>query len=452
MIAAKTDPFEKSARRRFRWFDEAMIKQARDYYPTFATEFTVMGSQILVYKLAAHFLGAQGFSEYAVARRTVSLMSPIALMGLGVALPRFLGHASGRGASRIPPYYGAALQCVFAITLVSVLMANLFSARFAYLFFGNKNYSYLTFPMTLWFAALALHATVYSYFRGHLKMKQANTLQFLNLGVVPLLAFGVFASSVRTVLLAAGTMTLCGVFAGMLFTPLREVVQAGFAEIKELLAFGVQRLVGDFALTALMTLPVTILVHLRGVKETGFVSFGITVLTLIGSAFSPIGLILLPKASRMFADGARAELRTHVVRILKVTVVAALGMNLVLAILAGPLIEIYLGPGFPEVTSYVRLFAFGALPFALYNVLRGLLDAFYTRAVNTINSAIALGVFILWTLALWPVTGARYVPVGLLAAVFVLGILTVLETYKILPGSMPPGALEASISDIPLGN
>ena len=55
-----------------------------------------MASQILVYKLAARDFGKEGFSEYAVARRTVSLLYPVALMGLGVALPRFLGYASGR--------------------------------------------------------------------------------------------------------------------------------------------------------------------------------------------------------------------------------------------------------------------------------------------------------------------------------------------------------------------
>lgn len=439
-------------REMFPWLSDAAWEQAWEYAPTFLTEFAVMACQILVYKLAAHFLGKQGFSEYAVARRTVGLMYPVALMGLGVALPRFLGHASGRDATRVPPYYGAMLQCVCSIALVFMLAVNLFSIRFAYVFFGNESYSYLIFPMSLLFVSLVLHATVYSYFRGHLKMNKANTLQLMNLGIVPLLAFGTFASSVRTVLLAAGSMTLCGVFVGSLFTPLREMLQARFAEIKELLAYGMQRVVGDFALTALMTLPVTISVHLRGVEESGFLSFGITILALVGSAFAPIGLILLPKASRMFAGGARAAVRTHVVRIMKATVLVALGMNLVLAVFARRLIEIYLGPNFPEVTLYVRLFAFGALPYGMYCVLRGLVDAFYTRAVNTINVAIALGVFLLWTFAFWTVGGALYVPAGLLVAIFVLGGLTVLEAHKILPRSLPPGAVEVFVSEMPLGD
>ena len=116
------------------------------------------------------------------------------------------------------------------------------------------------------------------------------------------------------------------------------------------------------------------------------------------------------------------------------------------------LIEIYLGPGFPEVTFYVRLFAFGALPYAMYCVLRGVVDAFYLRAVNAINALIALGVFLLWTLVLWTVRGTPYVPIGLLVAVFVLGALTVFEAYRILSRSLPPGAVEVSVSEIPLAS
>jgi O-antigen/teichoic acid export membrane protein len=452
MASTKTGSLREQTGRRLPWIDPATIAQAREYSSTFLTEFAIMASQILVYKLAARDFGKEGFSEYAVARRTVSLLYPVALMGLGVALPRFLGYASGRDVARLPNYYGATLHCVCTITAVLAFSVNLFSARFAYLFFGNRSYSYLTFPMSVLLVALVLHATIYSYFRGHLKMRQANTLQLTNLAIVPLLAFGLFGSSVRTVLLAAGSMTLCGVSVGFAFTPMREVLNASFAEIKVLLRYGVQRLVGDFALTALMTLPVTILVHLRGVEETGFVSFGITVLSLIGSAFAPIGLILLPKASRMFAEGARADLRAHVIRIVRATILVALSMNFILAVFAGRLIEIYLGPGFPEVTSYVRLFAFGALPYALYCVLRGVVDAFYLRAVNAINALIALGVFLLWTLVLWTVRGTPYVPIGLLVAVFVLGALTVFEAYKILSRSLPPGTVEVSVSEIPLAS
>src|ERR1700693_6659590 len=76
---------------------ESIWEQVKEYSPTFLTEFVVMASQILLYKLAAHYLGKTGFSEYALARRTVSLLFPIPVLGMAVGLPRYIGATNGRG-------------------------------------------------------------------------------------------------------------------------------------------------------------------------------------------------------------------------------------------------------------------------------------------------------------------------------------------------------------------
>src|SRR5215471_10068178 len=79
------------------WLTDARLEQIKEYAPTLITEFVVMFSQILLYKLAAYYLGRTGFSEYALARRTVSLLFPIPVLGLAVGLPRYLGFTNGRG-------------------------------------------------------------------------------------------------------------------------------------------------------------------------------------------------------------------------------------------------------------------------------------------------------------------------------------------------------------------
>src|SRR5579863_7675453 len=377
--------------------DKDIRQQCWTYGPTFAAEFVTMFCQIVAYKLAAHYLGKEGFSEFAVARRTISFLSPVALMGLGVALPRYLGHASGQRPARLPPFYGATVQCVLLMTLLLGTLINLFPGRFAYLFLGSRQFSDLALPMSVLFAGLVFHSVVYAYFRGHLQMGTANTLQFFNQGVLPLVAFFVFGSTVRSVLLGSGVLILAGSAVGFAMTPVGEVFRVGFAEAKELLIYGVPRVAGDFALMALMTLPVTIFAHVRGVQEAGFVSTGITALSVLAASFSSVGLILLPKASRMLAEGQYAELRIHVYRIVKVTVIVALAMNLILGIFARPLIRVYLGSQYSEVAFYVRLFAYGALPYTLYYVLRGLVDAYYRKAVNAINTLMSLVVLLVFS-------------------------------------------------------
>src|ERR1044071_1494776 len=104
---------------KFPWLSNGTWEQAKEYAPTFLTEFTVMASQILVYKLAAYSLGKAGFAEYALARRTVSLIFPIPVLGMSVGLPRYISFSNGRkdpqGADR---YFGATLKCAGAAAIL----------------------------------------------------------------------------------------------------------------------------------------------------------------------------------------------------------------------------------------------------------------------------------------------------------------------------------------------
>jgi len=177
-------------RGRFRGLSDATRARITEYAPTFLTEFTVVASQIVVYKLAAHFLGKEGFSEFAVARRAISTVYPVALLGFGVGLPRYIAISAGQDlAERRDRFFGATLWCVGAVTAILLALINLMPSRFAYLVYGSVSYEALAFPASLLIAGLILHAVVYSYFRGHLRMARANWLQFANLAAVPLLGF-----------------------------------------------------------------------------------------------------------------------------------------------------------------------------------------------------------------------------------------------------------------------
>lgn len=434
MVATKLDLLEKSVRSRLPWIDEGMIKQGREYYSTFATEFTVMGSQILVYKLAAHFLGTQGFSEYAVARRTLSLLNPLTLLGMGVALPRYVAFAAGKTTpEKISRYLRAATWCVAVTILVSVALMNIFSGPFSYLFFGNRSYSYLTFPLSCIIVGLGLHAIAYSYFRGLLEMTRANWLQFVNLGIVPLAAFVFFSSSLTKVLTVLGSMTATVALVALLFALNRRPGARCGSEVRELLRYGIPRVPGDFFQMALLALPATLVAHVRGVQEAGFVAFDISVMGMIGAMFTPIGLILLPKASRMFAEGAVKNLKSQVRNIAVVTVVISLALTLGVLLLGPTAIRLYLGPQFHKAGTMLIIIAAGIIPYCLFLVLRNVVDAFHVNAVNARNLFIALIFFgCLSVPAVRFVPGASSMLGALVASVVVLAGLTMLETRRII--------------------
>lgn len=407
---------------------------AREYLGTFATEFTVLASQLLAYKLAAHFLGKTGFSEYAVARRTISLIYPLPLLGLAVALPRYVARTLGpESDTRAARYFGAAVWCIAIALLVSTLLINAFPGTFALLFFAGRQYANLILPLSLLLTGLVLHSLVYSYSRGRLEMKRANVLQLINLGFVPLAAFVIFSDSVRSVLLAMGILTTAVSLVGLLLSPVKSVRLNVKPEAKELLRYGVQRVPGDFVLMALLTLPVTFVAHFSGIQQAGYVAFGISVVNMIGSMFQPLGLILLPKASRMLAGGAHAELRTHVAQIVKATALVSIFASIVLEISAAGLIKLYLGPSFSDAVVILRIMLLAALPFSLYCVLRNVIDAYHENAVNALNLSISFAAFlVIASISLVVVRSPYQILWAFVLSALLLAVLCRAETARIL--------------------
>jgi O-antigen/teichoic acid export membrane protein len=436
MATAET-PKVQLLRERFPCVSGATWEQIRQYAPTFLTEFTVMASQIVVYKLAAHFLGKEGFSEYAVARRAISIVYPVALLGFGVGLPRYIAiSAGGDAAGRRDRFYGATLWCVGAAAAILLTLINLTPSSFAYLVYGSTSYKALAFPVSLIIAGLILHAVVYSYFRGHLLMARANILQFVNLAAVPLLGFFGAPHDVGAVLRRIGLVSIFVSFLGLLLTPWQQIAANSLTEAKMLLRYGVPRVPGDFALMALLGLPTFLVAHQVGVQDAGYVAFSVSVMGMIAAVFAPVGLVLLPKASGLIARGASEELWSHISMVFKLSVITSAFLTILTEMFAGPLVRVYLGRDFSEISTTVRIIMLGTVPYAVYTALRSAVDARHFKAVNTKNCLIALAILVSCSALLFVFhdssTTTLILPLPL--SLLVLGTLTWSEAKKATSG------------------
>jgi len=416
---------------------DASVAQIREYGPTFLTEFAVMASQIVVYKLAAHYLGKEGFSEYAVARRTISTVCPIALLGFGIGLPRYLAISAGEDlAGRRDRIFGATLWCVGAAAAILITLTNLMPSSFAYLIYGSASYKALAFPVSLITGGLILHAVVYSYFRGHMLMARANILQFTNLAVVPLLGFLGVSHDVGAVLKRIGLLSIFVSSLGLVLTPWQLMATNSLGEAKLLLRYCAPRMPGDFALMVLLGLPAFLVAHQVGVQEAGYVAFSVSVLGMIAAVFAPIGLVLLPKASGLIARGASEELWSHVSVVLQLSLIASLFLTILTEMFAGPLVRVYLGRNFAEISMTIRIIMLGAVPYAVYIALRSAIDARHHKAINAKNCAIALASFAsCWVLlSAFRISSTNALIVPLPLSLLILGTLTWLEAREVTSG------------------
>jgi O-antigen/teichoic acid export membrane protein len=386
-------------RGRFPWLSGATWSQIKEYAPTFLTEFSVMASQIIVYKLVAHYLGKLGFSEYALARRTLTLLLPIPVFGLAVGLPRYISFSNGRNdRESADRYFGATLWCVGIATLLCAVLINCFPAAFSYLFFGSRSYRALAFPMSLMILGLCEHTVACGYFRGHMQLDRANLLQFINLGLLPILVIPFVHGSLENVLRSFGSLWVGTSTVALILAPLRAIGEGCGKQIVDLTRYGIQRVPGDFFLMALFTLPATIVAHVYGVEQAGFVAFGISLVSMVGGIFGPVGLVLLPKATWMLAEQAHADLRAHLELIVTITLAGAAVIVSFLWAIMPSVIRMYLGAGFEQVIPIARFLILAALPFSLYLVVRNLVDAYHEYGVT---AAILGGGLTVFLIGLW---------------------------------------------------
>jgi O-antigen/teichoic acid export membrane protein len=412
---------------------QSRFSPARIYSATLVTELLVMLVQIAVYKLVATWLGQAGFSQYALARRVLAFLQPLTLLGLGMALPRYLALTEGRGeASRSARYFCAALLWAGGFTVLLAATLLIWPRWFSYLFFGGTAYRSLIAPMALMLVGMSLHCILYAFLRGKMAVGRANALQLIDNGLLPLLVLGLVHKDVAGMLWALGFGWTATAGTMCLITVVMLGWENPVSEGRELLRYGLQRVPGDFALIALLALPAFFAAHVGGIQQAGFVAFGLSLVNMIASVFSPVGIILLPKVSRAIGSGDFKSVRSEIVFIRRSALLISGAMVLLFEVLGAHLIRIYLGEAYVAAQGVVKVLALGGLPLAFYSALRSVIDAFHHRAINTINLLVALALFLMGSGvgALWG--DSQFVLWSFSAALTVLALLTQREVQEIL--------------------
>lgn len=399
---------------------------------TLITELVVMAAGIYVLKLAAELLGAAGFGEYTLSRRATNLLYLPLVMGLGIASPRYVAIA---GAGALPGYTArsfviATLTMGLLPSLVAILLLNISPANSSALIFGTGSMSSLVLPVTIALGGLAIHTMVYSVFRGRGQMERANSLQLVINGIVPVTAFLLAPHSAAAVLKLMGVIWVVvagGALVAILITTRTDPAgEHGLIEhLRLLLRFGLPRVPGEFALGGIFSLPALIALRTHGVVAAGQFSAGIALLTIVASVFAPVGLVVLPRASAQAATGDLAGLRFLVLRILAGGVVLAAAGVVVGELVLPPLVRWYFGAAFVPAVPIFRACLLGAIPYAVYVLLRNILDALDVRAVNSRNLIISL-VCLLISCFVRP--EIMWMAFSLVGALTLLSVLSLIET------------------------
>ncbi|WP_229072812.1 lipopolysaccharide biosynthesis protein [Actinoplanes sp. DH11] len=359
----------------------------RDYAATLVSQWFVLGIGLFLFYVVARRGGVAGFAFYQIARGVVSSFQPLAMIGLGQGLHRYLPRA-GLGSERL------ALQAFLAQAGVAIgltLIGTAFGPQVSRLL-GLTGGTGAIAAIMIMLIGNCLCSMAVAALRGTHQVARANTIAAVGFGLIPVIAFPLADRIDDFLMLQGAGMTLVAAW-GTLTVRHRSPAPPAPHEarpepsLRILIGYGLRRLPGDMALPALFTYPTfAVAVALPGSPEAGYVGFVTSAITLICSVFGTLTPVLLPRLSRAFntssaSVGEGGPTRRMLLRLPLFAAALAAAAAAVFAFFAPALVSGFLGPEFAAAAGVLRLGVLAAVPLAMFYAARPTLDALLDRPV-----------------------------------------------------------------------
>ncbi len=407
----------------------------KDYLLTLATTQLSMFLNLLSFKLVAIYFGEDGFAIYNIGRRTISVLCPLLIMGIGISLARYVAMTEHDDVFFRRKLLFNALSPVFFVCLLVVIVTYFLPEKAASLFLGDSSLGLLIKSIAIYVAGITLFGILQSYYRGAMQFFRSNMLSLFSGGIIPILCIVIFHGSVERMYFMAGTFMIFFVTIIYLKSsgndPFGSKYDAGL--MKNHLIYGLPRLPGDISFYLLLMLPSWMANKYYGIAAGGSVAFACTILNIYSSAVSPISFLLLPKASSMFKNGERGELRVLVLKIVIVSVVVSVFGVIFLQLSIDEIIKYTLGNEYVKTSPLIRIVSYGTIPYTLFICLRSIADAKSRMPVNATICIASLLVMLFWTFIIGGGGGGvESLLKGLVFSLYVLGGLSVFVSFYFL--------------------
>lgn len=371
--------------------DMLRTAKGRDALLTVLTEGLSMLGMVLVFRLAKD-RGDTDFDQYVIVRRTVAFAFPVVLMGTMVGLTRFIAMSSDQAQQR--RFLLGALAWVLPLGLLVCLLGAVLPGPLSWVFFGDHDEAALILPLAVMTFGIALHGVAYGFLRGSGQSLSANAIQLFALAIGPCSAFFLF-ERLEAVLWATGLAWVVVSCAAVAPTLLRGGGLGARRERASIVRYGLPRVPGDIALGALLTVPVFVVVRTFDRDLGAEYAFACTLLNLAAAVFSPVALLLLPAASGQLSAGNYSGLADRISWMTRIILLASTALMVGFELLATPFLTLYLGPGGTSFVATSRLVFLAALPFAFFNGMRSVLDAYYQTPRNGMNLVVSFAILLL---------------------------------------------------------
>ena len=379
------------------------------------------------------FLGTSLYGTWSLIWLTVVLVTPLAVLGLGMAMVRFL--AAEKDNAKIREGFLSVLFTVLAAGVFVSLILILCSDLFASSILGDINKSHLVRLASFMILTQALSAVGIAFFRTFRRMKwySASLLAkaavelglmtcFLLLGwelrglIIAILASGVLSTTI--------TLTIVLRHTGFRFP--------GFTELKSYLKYGLPLVPTSAMLWIISSSDRYIIGYFMEASDVGIYAAAYMFSTALYLFIRPIAAVLYPTMSKSYDNGQIDKTRTYLKYSLKYLMMLSIPATFGLSVLALPLLRIFTTAEFTSGSVVIPFVAVGLLLHNFHAVCANIIflvkKTYWELRLLVISAVVNIGL----NLLLIPYLGILGAAVATLIAYLVLGILTLLVSFRYL--------------------
>lgn len=407
----------------------------KDVAFTTITSIVTIFSIIIVTRFLAQGLGSEGFGAYSLTRRILAVICPFVTLQMGIALARYVA-ISKDDYSKYSYLLSAVILSIVPTCLV-LIIGLLFTKEFTLVIFNNAFYSSLFVATLFMVFGYSFYIVLYAFYRGLGQMGKANLWQLASAALCPILISCVYSKSGEVDLI----VFLMGIGFFISFIPLAFYIFKIFYQdkqiikirvhIKELFLYGLPRVPSGITSAGIFSIGPFLAPYFGSLKDAGYLVVGQSLIRIIEGGLVAFGLVILPKAAQLFAEGKNEFLKERIIDIITFTFHIGLFLTLHFFLFADKIVLVWLGEKYLEAVPLMRILLFTIIPYLIYVMFYSVIDAIEKKAINTYNLYIAFTItlsisFILAKLGF----GVIGLAIGMATGFLTIGFLTVCYLWK----------------------
>ncbi len=404
---------------------------ARDIGLIAITQVLISLGGFFLLPIVTKMLGPDSYGIWAQINVTISLLYPIALIGLHMAFLRFLAAETDEGVIR-EGFYSIIFFVGFtgfAISLAVYLLSDLLAVTL----FGDIQASYFVKAGSFLILLTAVDLVATFYFRIS---RETGIYAALSL-------FNSFGRLILILILLVLGFGLIGVIGGIFIIMLLEILislvlivrRIGFAlprftYIKEYLKYSAPITPNALIRWITESSDRFIIGFFLGVTAVGIYSAGYVIGGLIFQLMYPIQLILFPELSRLYDRLEMEAVKLYLSISLKYFLLVAIPAVVGLSALAGPILNLFTTPQFASGAVVIPFIALSGLLAGIYQIVINITHLVKKNQFNLFIHVLAAVSNLLLNLLLIPFVGFIGAAIATLISYTITAIVAVLFSFR----------------------